>query len=442
MSDFASSPSFKIKLDQLYFEDFNKPFFCCTESDFALRKELMAEMNAFYNKSDKFLDTYATNDFIAIFSDENWYRAQIKSIESSTKNVNIVYLDYGYSECLNKNEHDAKYRVKPLLETFCKHPSLVVGTNLVESSSSQSLIRITDAHKAIFEEFFSSFLEKTRDESLEIQIKCELGDDSGLFGIMIYNLTGGCLNEMIVSKSNVSQKQPALKTRPPLRRLKKCDLPAQSTHFSENEFASFVQRIDLFYLYRTEIVAQIQEQVQASCADILDQQTRLDAAQMKKTDMDEPPVKDEIVFGKYEDDQCWYRCVITNCDLANNKYELFYLDFGNTEIASRDEILYGWTEEHVSVFSSFEPQAYKCKLFSLEPVGSNLKSPVREFTQAQNSTFKEAISDKKVIPKLIKGNIDGPLEVSLKIVGEESSEFVKSSVHYHLVQNKTGKLFL
>jgi hypothetical protein len=134
------------------------------------------------------------------------------------------------------------------------------------------------------------------------------------------------------------------------------------------------------------------KKVQETCLKILDEQNEFDAAQFKQELVESPPQKDDIVYGKYYDDQAWYRCVITNCDHANNKYEIFFIDFGNVEIVNREDLLYGWKYEHNDVLFKYEPQAYKCKLYGLEPFSN-------EYSPDQNAVFKQLVLDKCVIPK-------------------------------------------
>ena len=138
-------------------------------------------------------------------------------------------------------------------------------------------------------------------------------------------------------------------------------------------------------------------------------------------------------LGKYEDDQAWYRCIITDYNKNKKTFELFYIDFGNIEIASKEDILYGWSAEHVQVFKNYEAQAIKCKLYGL-------KSPNKDhFSDEENQTFKEHVSDKIFKPKFIKYNTEEDIfEVSLN--DASCADPLLSSVHNFLTNKSLGKI--
>ncbi len=426
LNDFSSLSTLKVNFDQLYLSEFNEAIYFCTEKDLEARKLLLDEMNKFYAKSDQLMETFMPNEYAAYLSDGDWYRVQIKEVEKSSK-VKLFFVDYGYDDSIETNNKDAKCRLKPLMDKFFIHASLSFGGKLINPIQPMSTIDILDEYGDVFEQFLS--------ESLEVRIKSQL-DENGIFGVELYNAKKEFLNQMLIDEADALNKrklEPVKKLRPQLLKLKIDELPKQQKKFKNEKFTSFVNRIDFFYIFILINVDEIQKNVQETCLRILDEQTEFDAEQIKKELVQSPPQKDDIVYGKYYDDQAWYRCVITNCDHANNKYEIFFIDFGNVEIVNREDLLYGWKYEHNDVLLKYEPQAYKCKLYGLEPFS-------KEYSPDQNAVFKQLVLDKCVIPKLIKINTENIYELSLKIVNEKE-DFVNSSAHYYLIQHKIGICF-
>jgi hypothetical protein len=240
----------------------------------------------------------------------------------------------------------------------------------------------------------------------------------------MHNKLDECLNEILFKEKEAHLKKKfAKKQRPDLIRLTSKDLPEQSTDKQmdeKDEFMLFTRRMDLFYIFDENKVKSIQNEIQAICHGILEDQKEFDEEGMRKYDAEHLPNKDDLVFGKYDDDQAWYRCVVTNCNHSLGKYELFFVDFGNTEVVAREEMLYAWNEEQIGVFKNQEPRAYKCKLFGI------VSKPSNE-AQKEDLAFKTYTSDNIFNVKLINYNQQEKLfEVSLKCVtnGQTAHEFL------------------
>ena len=216
------------------------------------------------------------------------------------------------------------------------------------------------------------------------------------------------------------KKKPIL---PDYIRLKLVDIPEQSKTSqakSNSQYLLFTKRADLFYVFDEELIVNMQEKVQKICEQIMQERDEYEF------NLDETrfPMKGDLVFGKYAEDDQWYRCLITNISNARNKYELFFIDFGNTEITSREEILYGWTNEQMAIFKQNQPLAIKCKLYGLKPVEGV------QFSDEQTKAFKEITNEKQYNVKFIKFDSDF-YEICLK----ETNKNDWFELHFYLIKN-------
>jgi hypothetical protein len=403
------------------------------------------ELNIYGNENSKGSNTSDywkltrpnVGDLVLARDNLSWYRGVVSQVSSSSK-YNVFFIDYGnMSSDLSLND-----LLK--LPTKFDTQNFKIFSNLVQLNDAEVNL---DKHGEFISVFYNS--------PCRIKVISRLKMDEAYYSINFFkyaveiwdNDFKKCLNnlinpkyapvQMLIDEADVLIKrklEPVKKLRPQLLKLKIDELPKQHKNFKNEKFISFVNRIDFFYIFSLVNVDEIQKKVQETCLKILDEQNEFDAEQIKKELVQSPPQKDEIVYGKYYDDQAWYRCVITNFDHLNNKYEIFFIDFGNVEIVNREDLLYGWKYEHNDALLKYEPQAYKCKLYGLEPFS-------KEYSPDQNALFKQFVLDKCFIPKLIKINKENIYEISLKIVNDKE-DFINSSAHYYLIQNKIGIWFL
>ena len=135
-----------------------------------------------------------------------------------------------------------------------------------------------------------------------------------------------------------------------------------------------------------------------------------------------------MVFGKYEDDQ-WYRCLITDFNETHTKFELYFLDFGNTSTLDSADIMYAWSKEQTELFVQYAPEAFFCKLYGIRGVNGE------KFTSAQNGKFKKFLENKVFNVRFVSHNIDtDQFEVSL----DDENEY--ASAHFYLCREKIGNI--
>ena len=223
--------------------------------------------------------------------------------------------------------------------------------------------------------------------------------------------------------------------RPELIRLTAADMPKQSTDTQVAEgdtFRIFSRRIDLFYVFEENKVKRIQNHVKDAVDQLLEEQTNCTLDQKQEEGFFNTG---DLVFGRIEDDQAWYRCLITNRNKTFTKYELFFIDFGNTEIVLKSDILCGWDEKHISVFRTYEPQAFQCKLYGLQSIKAS-----ETFDEPENKAFREHIKN-----KLFKVSFVNRVKLQEKSVFEIVLNEVNNneeSVDKYLVSNKLGWISL
>lgn len=157
-------------------------------------------------------------------------------------------------------------------------------------------------------------------------------------------------------------------------------------------------------------------------------------ASYKEDELSRRPQVGDLVFGQYELDGAWYRCVVTNCDETRTNYELFYMDFGNTELAtySPTSLLVPWRESHTRVLREYEPQAYKCSLYGVTRRGKS--------TDDDNEKFKAFTKNRLFSVRFLTENKDGLFGVCLdEIISDSKSSF--ATAHIFAINEKLGTLY-
>lgn len=210
------------------------------------------------------------------------------------------------------------------------------------------------------------------------------------------------------------------------------DLPSQNPSSNKNNrYFSFVRSLDLFYVIDEAAATKIHQEVQEACERILNEQNNFDLSEVKLPDIS------DLVFAKYDDEVTWYRCLVTNCNDEKSKFELFYIDYGNTEIVNQTELLCGWTSEQMSVFFKYEPLAYKCKLYGLKHTTNEQSNKNSE--SINNAKFKQFVANKLFDVQFLKFNKEENIyEVCLNEFDSDST-YLNASVHKYLIMENLGK---
>lgn len=361
LNDLFRDKPVQVRTKYMFIEDFKRPFYFCLEQDMSKRDELALKLNDYYNanKNGLSIENPQVNDYCAIFSDNAWYRGQIKLIDATTKQIRVFFIDYGYEESLESADG-----LRRLVDDFEAETRFIFGAYLLQPNSEKRIEfqPCDDAELTpCLEEFF------TGDDELDLVVKTRITkefqyENEFYFGIEMLNKNGLNLNQMIVkAKQDIEASKQAKKKpkMPDYIRLKLSDMPEQVKPIQpdvDDERFMVYSRDDLVFIFQETKVVAMQESVSRVCSRMLEEREKYE------DDILQLPAKGDLVYAKYADDQKWYRCLITNCNQVKNLYELFFIDFGNTEINPKEDILYGWTQEHVELFKQYAPVAYKAKL--------------------------------------------------------------------------------
>lgn len=423
-----------VSTEFIFVENFQKPFYFCLKKDMENREKLKQSLNQFYESQSNDLKNPQVNDFCAVKFEESWYRAQFKKLDKDQ--MYLFYLDYGFEEV-----YDSKIiAAKVLDKRFYNYARYVFGACLLSSDLKTTIDLDADFDMSFFDETFEKFFSaNSQEHTLKIRSRL-LNTSSEIFvedvvyyGVQIFNSENECLNDMISDAKENKQDKTKLEKRPELIRMTSSDLPKQSTNAQTSEtdiFRIFSRRIDLFYVFEESRVKRIQNHVKSAVDQLLEDQKNY-AVSVDDQEKGFYNIGD-LVFGKNEDDQTWYRCLITNRNKTLTKFELFFIDFGNTEIMPRCDVLCGWDEKQISVFRMYEPQAFQCKLYALQPIKGT------EFDEAENKKFREQIKNKLFTVTFINHLRNKEGTSTFEIVLYEADAKDGESVNQYLVSNQLG----
>jgi hypothetical protein len=248
------------------------------------------------------------------------------------------------------------------------------------------------------------------------------------------NKVGQSLNQLILAAIEAKKVPP----KPKIIRMSLQDIPAQKTPTEKDQYITFSRSIDHFYVFSTKHVSTIQVRVEEICDRMLKERGET----VGENNVEDRPTVGDLVYGLYEEDGAWYRCLVTNCNEERTNYELFYIDFGNTEIATAQNVLVGVDADQMSVFNEYAPQAFKCKLFGVQVPHEQQQNGGQApgvFSDAQNKAFKKFIGNKMFSVRFLEcDEKEGVHGVSLDEVVPETLEELFASVHIYLLKEKLG----
>ena len=306
-------------------------FFCQLGSGYEGFQVLMEELNMFYgdNKDGSPLQPAAVGSLCAVlFTDERWYRGKVMAI--SQTRATIYYFDYG-----NTEEVDP-ITLRALESKFCGLRAQAVRCCLanVEPVSGS--------------EWPSESSEELQELILDVPVQVHFLSHSEVTGYNInMSYEGADIGSNLIEKKLAKERTTGMVlgglTEPlviidtfPLRRGSKYHVIVTYVVSPEEVYCQVIdpnENLDILL-----------QEVAQHCA-------RATGVCNKKWQ------PGNFALGLFSEDKVWYRCVVRGVKENGTKYDVFYLDYGNTETVSRMSLL-----PISSDFCTLPARAIKCRL--------------------------------------------------------------------------------
>ena len=408
------------------FDDIEKPIYLITSENIEKCNTLSRDLNLYYVKSSSSDNIKDENDlkigeYYAIkHEDGNWYRAKLLAINKEKKLMNCRLIDFGFFEDSIKYMNKDEYLIKKLNKMFRKQPRQVFRGFLIDQTESNKLeFKNVEKIKDHIGEYFFENIDEGKKKDVKVRVILNFGKDEDdcdfVYAIEILNQKNESLNKLI-HLENEALKKPVLVDK--FHKINAKQLLKQKFD-STKMYHLFVKRVDCFYAFDENEVKKIQEDVVDTCGNILNLNNEFNF----KSNAKALPEIGNMIFANFE--EFVYRCEIKNFDENFENFELFFIDFGNTEIVSRSDIILPFHEKHVECFTKYPPQAYKSKLYGLKDTDTN-REPFKNLVV-------EKIFKIKLIKKCIDANENSTHEVQL--FHQDS----KIDVHSYLIEMNHAK---
>ena len=417
-----------LDVEYLNVDEFEKPISLILNEDIAFFEKFSANLNSYYeNNNEEAISN--ENDlqvgmYYALKQECNWYRMKLTNIDYKTKNFDYELIDFGCEDHNISYYQNNEYLIKKLNKKFWKQYRFAFKVQLVSTNDFKKKLEFKNKDKIcqLLEDYFFDSVTENKKKPLKIRIysRAEDGCDF-IYNAEIFNLKNQSLNKQIEAE-NEALSNPIVVEK--FNKLVLKNMPKQQFDSKQHVYHLFVQRIECFYAFDENSVINIQEHVQETCKSILSSNFAFNFKSNTGANM---PEVGNLLFAKYDDDMFWYRCLVTNTSKNFDKFELFFLDFGNTEVVDVKDILLPFNEKHVECFLKYPPQAFKSKLYGL------LKA-----SDAGNEAFKNFVMGKEFQIKLIKKYLDNNSVIYTHEV-QLMQVKTKLDVHSHLIENNHAK---
>lgn len=464
-----------VKCQYVQINELSSPIYFYLDSDAKKVNLFMNEFNAYYNQHGDELSIKSENDLLiggyyAIkLIDNFWYRVKLVSLDQKTHLAKCFLVDHGAYEndVCYFDISTRKYSFKTLTKSYLKCYRFAFKVYLVdvkEYNERKTIKKLEYNDEQLCSEIFASFFFDSDNKIKPLKMKiCSFDlqkDDDYTFYVEIFSAENESLNEKIrISQMpKIEQEEPkkavvvqpvstpstaastpvsthvlpAIQTRKTFLKVNLKEIPKQNFD-TKQIYHLFVQSIDLFYLFDENAVKVIQEHVQDVCLSILESNVKFDF-NLKTNQIKSMPEIGNLIFVNYNDDDNWYRCVITNIKTETyTKYEVFFIDFGSVEIVDIENILLPFEEKHLICFYKYAPQAFKSKLYGYMPSshGISVDNCYKE--------FKSFVANKQFDVKVIKKTIDNDNSIIHHVKLNEYKTNV--DVHSYLIEKNFGELY-
>ena len=410
------------------FDELEKPIYLSSSEDLLKCEKLSLDLNDYYKKNSNLENIKNENEikigeYYAIkHEDNNWYRVKLTGIDKNAKLIDCRLIDFGCVEKDMKYFSNNEFLIKKLNKMFQTQHRYVFRACLIDLSSEEPKtleFKNPDKITEHIESFFFDNISENKMKQVKIKVISSFGNDTEdsdyIYGIEILNNKNESLNKLIQTENEALKKPISVDKfyKINLKQIPKQKFDSKQIHHL------FVKSIGCFYAFDENLVKKIQEDGEETCSSILGLNYEFNF----KTNATNLPEIGNLIFANY--DECSYRCEIKNVDENFERFELFFIDFGNIEIVNKADIILPFTEKHAECFTKYAPQAYKSKLYGLKDEESN------------SDSFRNYARDKKFRVKLIKKFVDAN-----EIITHEVQLMLQDSkfdVHEYLIENNYAK---
>lgn len=287
--------------------------------------EMNSQLEDYYSKHKDSLRAIIINQngyYIAEY-DDGWYR--VRAIDVTDTHVSCFYIDFGDEIVLPKDkiyQLKREYAICQAQAFVCRLAGL---EELYDASTESNTLRQTLLYKSVI---------------LEVASDCVVEDEKDdIIPVYMYNFdTGRSINEEMIHLLTIESASPSL--------FIDTITEVYVSHIAENGDI-YVQIRTRGYQNLLHLLEELEAQVTSN----------------PPTDILEPVNKqssqNKIYFGKYNFDGHWYRIKIIDWSPKEDMAQIYYMDYGNTEVINiKDAALYP-LDKLSDILSLYPPQAVK-----------------------------------------------------------------------------------
>ncbi|KAF8782794.1 Tudor domain-containing protein 1 [Argiope bruennichi] len=311
-----------------------------SEEDF---KKMMFKMQEYYEKvsiAEAMIDRpHPGMICVCQFSlDSVWYRGEIKKVEKNS--LDILYVDYGNKEIVDRK------KIRSITQDFTLLPIQAIKCRLKGIKPPGKAWAVNDKLGQYFEgDVQCRFISKLEDSYL-VDMTCNKENVAQ----KLANDGLAALDVPLKEQQILPQTVKAIKSQPMALLLKRemtfvsGQLLSVTVSFAESPFKFWCQLVDESELLE-KLMSDIESQYMNNGAHPINAAALTPGA---------------YCMAKYSDDESWYRAQIKSCELE--KYEVFFIDYGNSEETSLNQLAAILPE-----FLTIPPLCFECRLSRAPP---------------------------------------------------------------------------
>ncbi|GIX89754.1 hypothetical protein CDAR_245581 [Caerostris darwini] len=281
--------------------------------------------------------------------DNNWYRAEIVSLQETM--ANVIFVDYGNTDFVPINS------LKYLNEKFLGIPPYAISCKLngiVSTCEQWPEVAINAFQDMVLDcPLGITFVSKDIPAIVNIS-KDDKDVAQSLIDMELANVDTCPETEEAYADDHLTTVEDQLHSLPsdlsyPQRKLSSSKLPVK---------ISYVDSYDKFYIMPLELSTEL-DTVMKTLEILYSSETRTNDTKASAPDVLEDPSISLPCVAKHSEDEAWYRAIITDID-GDNIY-IFFVDYGYSEVSSLKN-LRPLTPELIKI----PPIAIECKMYAIQ----------------------------------------------------------------------------